>query len=53
MVVNTASLTALMTFKTLASLAHTTAKAGIIAMTRSWQWKAAIMGFAPIRFRRG
>src|SRR5882724_2634158 len=33
-VVNTASLTALMSFKTLPSLAHTTAKAGIIGMTR-------------------
>jgi NAD(P)-dependent dehydrogenase (short-subunit alcohol dehydrogenase family) len=33
-VVNTASLTALMSFKNLGSLAHTTAKAGIIGMTR-------------------
>jgi NAD(P)-dependent dehydrogenase (short-subunit alcohol dehydrogenase family) len=33
-VVNTASLNALMSFKSLGSLAHTTAKAGIIAMTR-------------------
>jgi len=33
-VVNTASLTAWMSFKNLGSLAHTTAKAGIIAMTR-------------------
>jgi NAD(P)-dependent dehydrogenase (short-subunit alcohol dehydrogenase family) len=33
-VVNTASLSALMSFKTLGSLAHTTAKAGIIGMTR-------------------
>jgi NAD(P)-dependent dehydrogenase (short-subunit alcohol dehydrogenase family) len=33
-IVNTASLTALMGFKTLGSLAHTTAKAGIIGMTR-------------------
>ena len=33
-VVNTASLTALMSFRNLGSLAHTTAKAGIIAMTR-------------------
>lgn len=33
-VVNTASLTASMSFKNLGSLAHTTAKAGIIAMTR-------------------
>ncbi len=33
-VVNTASLNALLSFKTLGSLAHTTAKAGIIAMTR-------------------
>jgi len=33
-VVNTASLTALISFKNLGSLAHTTAKAGIIAMTR-------------------
>ena len=33
-VVNTASLTALMSFKGLGSLAHATAKAGIIAMTR-------------------
>lgn len=32
-VVNTASLTALMSFKNLGSLAHTTAKAGIIGMT--------------------
>ena len=33
-VVNTASLNGLMSFKMLGSLAHTTAKAGIIAMTR-------------------
>src|SRR5258705_13671381 len=33
-VVNTGSLNGLMSFKTLGSLAHTTAKAGIIAMTR-------------------
>jgi NAD(P)-dependent dehydrogenase (short-subunit alcohol dehydrogenase family) len=33
-VVNTASLTASMSFKSLGSLAHTTAKAGIIGMTR-------------------
>jgi NAD(P)-dependent dehydrogenase (short-subunit alcohol dehydrogenase family) len=33
-VVNTASLNGLLSFKTLGSLAHTTAKAGIIAMTR-------------------
>ena len=33
-VVNTASLNALLSFKTLPSLAHSTAKAGIIAMTR-------------------
>ena len=33
-VVNTASLTALMSFKNLGSLAHTTAKAGIIGITR-------------------
>jgi NAD(P)-dependent dehydrogenase (short-subunit alcohol dehydrogenase family) len=33
-VVNTASLTALMSFRDLGSLAHTTAKAGIIGMTR-------------------
>jgi NAD(P)-dependent dehydrogenase (short-subunit alcohol dehydrogenase family) len=33
-VVNTASLTALISFKHLGSLAHTTAKAGIIGMTR-------------------
>jgi NAD(P)-dependent dehydrogenase (short-subunit alcohol dehydrogenase family) len=33
-VVNMASLNALMSFKTLGSLAHTTAKAGIIGMTR-------------------
>src|ERR1700731_5229335 len=33
-VVNTASLTALMSFKNLGSLAHTTAKAGIIGMSR-------------------
>ena len=33
-VVNTASLNALLSFKTLGSLAHTTAKAGIIALTR-------------------
>jgi NAD(P)-dependent dehydrogenase (short-subunit alcohol dehydrogenase family) len=33
-VVNTASLTGLMSFKNLGSLAHTTAKAGIIGMTR-------------------
>jgi NAD(P)-dependent dehydrogenase (short-subunit alcohol dehydrogenase family) len=33
-VVNTASLSALMSFKILGSMAHTTAKAGIIGMTR-------------------
>ncbi len=33
-IVNTASLTALMSFKNLGALAHSTAKAGIIAMTR-------------------
>ena len=33
-IVNTASLTALMSFENLGSLAHTTAKAGIIGMTR-------------------
>jgi NAD(P)-dependent dehydrogenase (short-subunit alcohol dehydrogenase family) len=33
-IVNTASLNALLSFKNLGSLAHTTAKAGIIAMTR-------------------
>ena len=33
-VVNTASLNGLLSFKTLGSLAHTTAKAGIIGMTR-------------------
>src|SRR5260221_1576722 len=33
-VVNTGSLNGLMSFKTLPSLAHTTAKAGVIAMTR-------------------
>ena len=33
-IVNTGSLTALMSFKNLGSLAHTTAKAGIIGMTR-------------------
>jgi NAD(P)-dependent dehydrogenase (short-subunit alcohol dehydrogenase family) len=33
-IVNTASLTALMSFKNLGSLAHTTAKAGITGMTR-------------------
>ena len=33
-IVNTASLTATMSFKNLGSLAHTTAKAGIIGMTR-------------------
>jgi NAD(P)-dependent dehydrogenase (short-subunit alcohol dehydrogenase family) len=53
-VVNTASLTALISFKNTGTLAHTTAKAGIIGMT--WQLamegrKAASVGFAPIRFR--
>jgi NAD(P)-dependent dehydrogenase (short-subunit alcohol dehydrogenase family) len=33
-VVNTGSLNGLLSFKTLGSLAHTTAKAGVIAMTR-------------------
>ena len=33
-IVNTASLTAMMSFKNLGSLSHTTAKAGIIGMTR-------------------
>jgi len=52
-VVNTASLTALMSFKNLGSLAHTTAKAGIIGMTGSWRWKVANSASAPIRFHRG
>ena len=34
MIVNTGSLNGLLSFKTLPSLAHTTAKAGVIAMTR-------------------
>ena len=33
-IVNTGSLNGLLSFKTLPSLAHTTAKAGVIAMTR-------------------
>jgi NAD(P)-dependent dehydrogenase (short-subunit alcohol dehydrogenase family) len=51
-VVNTASLTAFLSFKNLGSPAHTTAKAGIIGMTRRWQWEAVTMEFAPIRFHR-
>lgn len=35
-VVNNASLTALISFKNMGTLAHTTAKAGIIGMTRAW-----------------
>ena len=54
-VVNTASLNGLMSFKTLGSLAHTTAKAGIIGMTRQLamegreqlkdpEWASAMLG---------
>src|SRR6202048_1697688 len=43
-VVNTASLTALMSFKNLGSLAHTTAKAGIIAMTRQLAMEGRVHG---------
>ena len=35
-VVNNASLTALISFKNMDALAYTTAKAGIIGMTRAW-----------------
>jgi NAD(P)-dependent dehydrogenase (short-subunit alcohol dehydrogenase family) len=50
-VVNNASLIALMSFKNTGTLAHTRAKAGIIGMTRQLAMRAASMGFAPIRFR--
>jgi len=40
--VNTASLNGLMSFKTLGSLAHTTAKAGIIGMTRQLAMPVAL-----------
>jgi NAD(P)-dependent dehydrogenase (short-subunit alcohol dehydrogenase family) len=43
-VVNTASLTALMSFKNLGSLAHTTAKAGIIGMTRQLAMEGRVHG---------
>jgi NAD(P)-dependent dehydrogenase (short-subunit alcohol dehydrogenase family) len=43
-VVNTASLTALMSFKDLGSLAHTTAKAGIIGMTRQLAMEGRLHG---------
>ncbi len=43
-VVNMASLNASMSFKTLPSLAHTTAKAGIIAMTRQLAMEGRIHG---------
>jgi NAD(P)-dependent dehydrogenase (short-subunit alcohol dehydrogenase family) len=43
-VVNTASLTALMSFKNLGSLAHTTAKAGIIGMTRQLAMEGRTFG---------
>jgi hypothetical protein len=42
--------TALMSFKTLGSLALTTAKAGIIGNTRQLAMEVAAIGFAPIRF---
>jgi NAD(P)-dependent dehydrogenase (short-subunit alcohol dehydrogenase family) len=43
-IVNTASLTALMSFKNLGSLAHTTAKAGIIGMTRQLAMEGSTHG---------
>jgi NAD(P)-dependent dehydrogenase (short-subunit alcohol dehydrogenase family) len=43
-VVNTASLTALISFKNLGSLAHTTAKAGIIGMTRQLAMEGRAFG---------
>ncbi|WP_137915501.1 MULTISPECIES: SDR family oxidoreductase [unclassified Rudaea] len=51
-VVNIASLNALMSFKGHASLAQTTAKAGIIGMTRKLAMKVAATGFEPTRFHR-
>jgi len=47
-VVNTASLNGLMSFKTLGSLAHTTAKAGIIGMTRQLAMEGENTVFAQI-----
>jgi NAD(P)-dependent dehydrogenase (short-subunit alcohol dehydrogenase family) len=43
-IVNTASLNALLSFKNLGSLAHTTAKAGIIAMTRQLAMEGRLHG---------
>jgi NAD(P)-dependent dehydrogenase (short-subunit alcohol dehydrogenase family) len=43
-VVNTASLTAWLSFKNLGALAHTTAKAGIVAMTRQLAMEGRVHG---------
>src|SRR5436190_20647620 len=43
-VVNTTSLNGLMSFKTLGSLAHTTAKAGIIGITRQLEMEGREAG---------
>jgi NAD(P)-dependent dehydrogenase (short-subunit alcohol dehydrogenase family) len=53
-VVNTASLNALMSFKTLGSLAQTTAKAGIIGMTRqlAMEGREQLKDRASVRDRR-
>ena len=50
-VVNMASLNASLSFKILPSLAHTTNKAGIIGMTRSWRWRVVSTGSGPTRSR--
>jgi NAD(P)-dependent dehydrogenase (short-subunit alcohol dehydrogenase family) len=51
-VVNTASLNAHMSFGALPSLAHTTAKAGIIAMTRPPAMEGRAFGIRVNPFRR-
>ena len=51
-IVNTASLTGLLSVKNLGSLAHTTAKAGIIGMTRQLAMEGRDHGIRPIRFHR-
>src|ERR1700722_4802077 len=52
-VVNTASLTALISFKNLGSLAHTTAKAGIIGMTRQLAMEGRYHGMRANSISRG
>ena len=50
-IVNTASLSGHISFKNLGSLAHSTAKAGILAMTRQLAMEGDSLRFAPTRSR--